>query len=203
MLLAAVALTALLVAVVSVTLYLSGKPPADNSPEAGFARDMMVHHAQAVEMAGIVQDRTKSQEIRTLATDITLTQQAQIGQMRGWLDVWGLPITGAEPAMSWMVNPTKGMMPGMADRKEIKTLSEAPPDKADVKFLQLMIPHHEAAIPMAEAVLKRTDRPEVKRLAGSIATSQKAEIKTMKDMLRERGASLPKDRPAMHMKDGG
>ncbi|MGI9050478.1 MAG: DUF305 domain-containing protein [Rubrobacteraceae bacterium] len=200
MLLAAMAL---LVATVSLTLQFFSRPPGDGSPEAGFARDMMVHHAQAVEMANIVNNRTKSEDIRTLATDITLTQQAQIGQMRGWLDVWELPITGAEPAMSWMGDPTKGMMPGMASSKEINTLRQAPPEKADVKFLQLMIPHHEAAIPMAEAVLKRADRPEVKRLAGAIATSQKAEIKTMKDMLRERGASLPKDKPARHMKDGG
>jgi uncharacterized protein (DUF305 family) len=34
---------------------------------------MSVHHAQAVEMAEIVRDRTESEEVRTLATDIALT----------------------------------------------------------------------------------------------------------------------------------
>jgi uncharacterized protein (DUF305 family) len=48
---------------------------------------MMVHHAQAVEMAEIVRDRTENPQTRTLATDIALTQQAQIGQMQGWLAV--------------------------------------------------------------------------------------------------------------------
>jgi uncharacterized protein (DUF305 family) len=81
-------------------LYLSGKPPADDSPAAGFAWDMMVHHAQAVEMAEIVRDRTDNPQIRTLATDIALTQQARIGQMQGWLAVWGLPPTGAEKPMA-------------------------------------------------------------------------------------------------------
>src|SRR5919199_3686100 len=38
--------------------------PADSSAEAGFARDMVVHHAQAVQMAEIVRDRTESEEIR-------------------------------------------------------------------------------------------------------------------------------------------
>src|SRR5918992_1175568 len=80
--------------------------PSDSSPEAGFARDMMVHHAQAVEMAEIVRDKTESEEIRTLAADIALTQQAQIGQMQGWLQVWDLPPTGTVPAMSWMGHPT-------------------------------------------------------------------------------------------------
>lgn len=69
-------------------------PPGDTSPEAGFARDMLVHHAQAVEMAELVRFRTQDPVVRALATDIALTQQAQIGQVRGWLDVWGLPVAG-------------------------------------------------------------------------------------------------------------
>ena len=193
---------ALLVAAVSL-VFRAGRPPGDDSPEAGFTRDMMVHHAQAVEMADIVRDKTRSEEIRTLATDITLTQQAQIGQMRGWLDVWGLPITGTKPAMSWMGDPTTRAMPGMASSKEINTLRRASPEKADEQFLKLMIPHHQAAIPMAEAVLKRTDRPEVEQFARAISSSQKAEVRTMKEMLRARGVSPPKDAPAMQMNGNG
>jgi uncharacterized protein (DUF305 family) len=54
-------------------------------------------------------------------------------------------------------------------------------------FLRLMIPHHKAALPMARAVLERTDRPEVRRLATAIASSQKGEIKIMQEMLKSRG----------------
>ncbi len=74
---------------------------------------------------------------------------------------------------------------------------------ADEQFLKLMVPHHQAAVPMAEAALKRTDRPEVERLARAIVNSQKAEVRTMKDMLRARGASLPESKPAMRMKGDG
>jgi uncharacterized protein (DUF305 family) len=175
-------------AVTVLALYLTSRPPGDDSVEAGFARDMMVHHAQAVEMAEIVRDKGVSPEMETLATDIALTQQAQIGQLQGWLAVWGLPMTGAEPAMSWMGHPTNGRMPGMATPEEIKALREAPPKEAEKLFLQLMIPHHQAAVPMAEAVLEETDRPEVRQLAGAIVASQKAEIAVMRDLLEERGA---------------
>jgi len=169
---------------------LVSRPPGDSSAEAGFARDMMVHHAQAVQMAEIVRDKTQSDDIRLLASDIALTQQAQIGIMQGWLQAWGLSITGTEPAMAWMGHPMDGPMPGMATPEEINRLGELPPDRADVLFLRLMISHHEAAIPMAEAVLKRSDRPEVRALAQSLETSQRAEIETMKAMLEERvGAS--------------
>jgi uncharacterized protein (DUF305 family) len=169
---------------------LVSRPPGDDSAEAGFARDMMVHHAQAVQMAEIVRDKTQSDDIRLLASDIALTQQAQIGIMQGWLQAWGLPMTATEPAMAWMGHPMDGPMPGMATPEEIDRLSEVPPDVADVLFLRLMIRHHQAAIPMAEALLKRSDRPEVRALAQSVEVSQRAEIETMKAMLESKvGAS--------------
>jgi uncharacterized protein (DUF305 family) len=170
--------------------------PAEDSAEAGFARDMMVHHAQAVQMAEIVRDKTESEEIRTMAADIALTQQAQIGQMQGWLAVWGLPATGREPAMTWMGHPTEGRMPGMASPEELNNLQQASPEEADVLFLQLMIPHHEAAVPMSEAVLEETDRPEVERLAGAIAASQLGEIEMMKGLLNQRGVPVEEDSAA-------
>jgi uncharacterized protein (DUF305 family) len=164
---------------------LASVPPANDSAEAGFARDMIVHHAQAVQMAEIVRDRTNSDAIRLLASDISLTQQAQIGIMQGWLGVWGLPITGSEPAMKWMGHPTDGLMPGMATPDELDSLFKLPPERADVLFLRLMISHHQAAIPMAKAILKRTDEPEVRQLATSIIASQRAEIENMKTMVEK------------------
>jgi uncharacterized protein (DUF305 family) len=167
-------------------MLLASVPPGNDSAEAGFARDMIVHHAQAVQMAEIVRDKTNSDDIRLLAADISLTQQAQVGIMQGWLEVWGLPITGEEPAMAWMGHPMDGLMPGMATPEEITRLSQLPPDRADVLFLRLTIAHHEAAIPMAQAILKRTDEPEVRELARSIVNSQKAEIENMKAMVDEK-----------------
>lgn len=184
-------------------LSLSYRPPADDSAEAGFARDMAVHHAQAVQMAEIVQRRTESDEIRLLATDIALTQQGQIGQMQGWLAAWRLPQTGDEAAMAWMGHPTDGPMPGMATPEEISALETLPPAEADEQFLRLLIPHHEAAIPMAEAVLAETDRPEVETLAGAIASSQRNEIQVMQDLLESRGAAPPGDAPAGEAPHGG
>ncbi len=186
----ALVLVAVLLAGAALALLLSIRPPGDDSAEAGFARDMVVHHAQAVEMAEILRDRTESEEMRTLAADIALTQQGQIGQMQGWLNVWDLPSTGVEPTMSWMGHPTRGRMPGMASPEEIEELSELPPEEMDIRFLRLMIPHHQAALSMTEAALESTDRPEVERLAGAIAASQEAEIEAMQNLLRDRGVSV-------------
>jgi len=180
-----------LFAALALWFYLSNQEPGDGSAEAGFVRDMSVHHAQAVEMAEIVRDKTGSEEVRLMAADMALTQQGQIGRMQGWLDSWNLPATGTEPAMSWMGHPTEGRMPGMASPEEIERLQNAPPAEADKMFFRLMITHHQAAVPMAEAVMERTNRPEVENLAQAIAASQKGEIQGMKDMLEERGAEAP------------
>ncbi|MFG2980227.1 DUF305 domain-containing protein [Streptomyces sp. NPDC048258] len=84
----------------------SGTPartPGLHSPDAGFARDMAVHHQQAVEMSFIVRDRTQDEAVRSLAYDIANTQANQRGMMLGWLDLWGLPkVVAGEPPMSWM-----------------------------------------------------------------------------------------------------
>ena len=190
-----VAVAVLLLGAFAAGLLVAGLPPADTSPEAGFARDMSVHHAQAVDMAEIVRDRTSDPEVRFLAVDIALGQQAQIGQMQGWLAVWGLPATGSQPAMAWMghMMPVGSLMPGMATVDELTLLRDAPADKADAMFLQLMIRHHRGGVDMAEAVLARTRRPEVQRLSQAIVNGQLAEISAMNDLLFRKGAAAPNE----------
>ncbi|WP_328621651.1 DUF305 domain-containing protein [Streptomyces sp. NBC_00354] len=81
----------------------SARAPGLYSPDAGFARDMAVHHQQAVEMSFIVRDRTQDEPVRGLAYDIANTQANQRGMLLGWLDLWGLPkVVADEPPMSWM-----------------------------------------------------------------------------------------------------
>jgi uncharacterized protein (DUF305 family) len=168
--------------------YTANRTPGDDSLEAGFARDMMVHHDQAVTMALLIRDRTDDPAMKTLATDMMLTQENQIGQMLGWLNQWGLPATGTQPAMAWMGHPTTGLMPGMATPEELAKLTSLSGKEADAAFLRLMIRHHQAAIPMAEAALQGTDNAPVRELARQIVTAQELEIENMQKMLAEKTA---------------
>jgi uncharacterized protein (DUF305 family) len=158
--------------------------PSDDSAEAGFVRDMQVHHAQAVQMAGIAYRRTENEEIRTLAYDILTTQQAQIGVMMGWLAAWDLPQGGDEPAMAWMGH--EGPMPGLATDEEIGRLESLPPAEMDRLFLELMIRHHEGGLAMARAAVERADVSYVEDLATGIVNSQQAEIANMQALLAAR-----------------
>lgn len=173
--------------------------PTTDSAAAGFLRDMQVHHAQAVEMALLVRDRTTDETIRTIAYDMAVTQATQSGQMYGLLDAWALPQRSSRPAMEWTELPAldgsdgghqmgaSGEMPGMATAVQLDALRAATGDEAVRLFLELMIPHHEGGLEMADAVLARTDVPQVVSLATGIRNAQRAEIVVMQDLL----AALP------------
>ncbi|MFE5672796.1 DUF305 domain-containing protein [Agromyces sp. NPDC056523] len=186
-----------------------GEPtPSTTSAEAGFARDMQVHHQQGVELAMIIRDATDDDATRLLAYDIATTQAQQSGQMYAWLAEWGLPQFGAEPAMTWMTQPADdgethgghgdgandaaathepgGPMPGLATPEQIEELESLEGVEAERMFLELMIAHHQGAVEMAEAVLARSDYPVVVSLAEAIVASQESEIALMEDMLAER-----------------
>jgi uncharacterized protein (DUF305 family) len=147
---------------------------------------MAAHHEQAVEMAVILRDRSNDELLRTIALDMILTQQAQIGQMHGWLAVWGQPLSGGGPPMGG-----QGEMMGMATYDDILKLQSLPPADMETHFLQLMIRHHQGGVIMAQVALRQTDRPEVVRLATAIDDAQQSEIKAMEDLLQSRGAPLP------------
>ena len=161
--------------------------PGEASPAVGFARDMAAHHAQAVAMAEIMRERTTDADLRLLATDIALTQQSQIGRMRGWLDVWGLRPTGTAPRMAWMGEPRNGLMPGMATATDIERLRTAPIADAEALFLTLMIDHHLAGVAMAEGALRLDTPDEVEALARGIVTSQRSEVEILRQLLADRG----------------
>ncbi|MER7699541.1 DUF305 domain-containing protein [Streptomyces sp. NPDC096095] len=188
----------------------NGRVPAASSADAGFARDMAVHHQQAVEMSFIVRDRTDDEDVRRLAYDIANTQANQRGMLLGWLDLWELPkvAPGGEDPMAWMADTdghehgghgsggaeaasgTDGvLMAGMASRSELKRLGRLDGEQAEVFFLQLMTDHHKGGVAMADACASLCSVPVEQRLARGMVEGQQSELGLMRDMLAERGAA--------------
>lgn len=181
--------------------------PSSTSADAGFARDMQIHHAQAVEMSLMVRDRTENEEVRAIAYDIVLTQQQQIGQMYGWLREWNLPQSSGGQHMAWMsAHPTghnghdkdygagtrtakdlevmsEGLMPGMATSAQLAALSNAEGVDADRVYLTLMIAHHVAGADMAEAAADLAETGHVRMLAAKMGEGQQAEITALQELL--------------------
>lgn len=188
---AAIGLIAVIVLLVGGSILYSAlrdTTPGENSAEAGFLRDMQVHHTQAVIMADTIRFRTEDDQIMAMATDIAFAQMSQIGTMSGFLQLWDLDPTGEEPAMAWMGHPTTGLMPGMATDEELDQLSTLPVAEAEVLFLQLMNRHHYAGVEMAQEVINLSDQEDVAQLAEGMIRVQDAEIEVMNILLTERGA---------------
>ncbi|MCB5170035.1 DUF305 domain-containing protein [Streptomyces bambusae] len=217
---AAVVLALLFAGTAAVTASGSGtaegaaKVPGTASADAGFARDMAVHHQQAVEMSFIVRDRTTDTDVRRLAYDIANTQANQRGMMLGWLDLWGLPKTDVErEPMAWMAAgdgaPGHGghgggsghgmagmpaakpgaLMPGMATKAELAALGKAQGKAAEVLFLQLMTDHHKGGVHMAQGCADRCTTPVERDLARGMVEAQQSELDLMAAMLKARGAA--------------
>ncbi|EXU62728.1 hypothetical protein Z951_39805 [Streptomyces sp. PRh5] len=67
---------------------------------------------------------------------------------------------------------------------------------ADVKFAQMMIPHHEQAVEMSKLADEQAEDAKIKTLAGDIEKAQDPEIKKMKSWLKawgkpESGSGMP------------
>lgn len=54
-----------------------------------------------------------------------------------------------------------------------------------INFLKQMIPHHQGAIDMAEAIIKCTDDRRIVNIARGIITEQRNEIAIMENMIKE------------------
>ena len=158
----------------------TGGPDAASHKEAdvAFATGMTPHHQQALEMAEVAAEQAADPKVKDLAGRIEKAQDPEIEQMSGWLRDWGQPV------------PTPGGghaghsgMPGMMSDAEMGSLMKASGADFDRMFLEMMIRHHEGAIEMAKEEQDKGANAAAKQLAGSIATSQSAEIKEMRDLL--------------------
>lgn len=81
-------------------------------------------------------------------------------------------------------------MPGMATADDLARLHVAAGSEADRVYLELMIPHRQAGVAMAQVAADRAIDPDVRRLAQAIVGSQRAELDVLRDMLAARGGPL-------------
>ncbi|MFI6264752.1 DUF305 domain-containing protein [Micromonospora sp. NPDC051006] len=165
--------------------------PGDDSVEAGFARDMTAHHAQAVEMGLIAFQRATDPEVRTMGGDIASGQQGEIGTMQTWLRLWGLDPTGSQPRMAWMSDGASlvkdGLMPGMATPAEMTKLRAAQGREFDLLFLNMMVTHHLGGIHMIDGLLDASDEQDVVRTAQTMKNTQQTDLTNMRNALKRLG----------------
>lgn len=148
-----------------------------------FMQGMIGHHAQAVEMVALINERTQSQDLKMLGLRIQVSQDDEMDMMRKWLAARGENVPGPHAH-----HEPGGFMPGMLTPEEMTALSNARGKEFDRLFLQGMIKHHGGAITMVEELFKTPGAGqdgEIFAFASDVDADQRMEIDRMGMMLRE------------------
>ena len=147
-----------------------------------FMQGMIGHHAQALEMAALLPDRSRRDDMRLLATRIEVSQADEIQMMQRWLEARGQQVPGPHAHHA----PGAPLMPGMLTAEEMGRLAAATGDAFDRLFLELMIKHHEGALTMVKVLYSTAgagQESEIYAFASDVDADQRMEIDRMRGML--------------------
>lgn len=169
----------------------TGTVPRLAKSDVDFMQGMIMHHAQAVEMTALIAERTQNAAVRSLGQRISLSQTDEMKFMQHWLEARGERTSMAMPGMPDMDmtgNPMP-MMPGMLSSEQMEALRKARGAEFDRLFLTGMMQHHGGALVMVKQLF---DSPgagqdaELFDFATDVDNTQRAEIRIMQDLLKEK-----------------
>lgn len=153
-----------------------------NDADVTFAQQMIPHHRQATEMAGLAATRTKNQDVLDLADQIEAAQKPEIDAMSGWLKSWNKDVSTGS-SMPGMNHSSDETMSGMMSADEMSSLENASGDDFDNQFLTMMIKHHQGAIDMGRTEEETGKYVHAVDLSKKIQKDQAAEIAVMQGLL--------------------
>jgi len=184
--------------------------PPRSKKDVEFMQGMIMHHAQAVEMTAMIEDRTQNKSIRLIGARISQSQSDEMNFMKRWLELRGEPI---EMSMEGMhtekasaapshadADPKKHsdhadqkhapghqmLMPGMLTTEQMEALKKARGAEFDRLFLKGMIQHHNGALVMVKDLFDSAGAgqdAELFNFASDVDSGQRAEIRSMQTLL--------------------
>src|SRR3712207_3510167 len=112
----------------------AGNGDVFNDADVEFATGMIPHHAQAIEMVVLAQDRPLDPEVARLRDQVREAQVPEVETMTDWLTAWGEEVPETSLDHGHAEHGTGGMehledMPGMMTAEQMEELEQAP-DKA-------------------------------------------------------------------------
>ena len=146
-----------------------------------FMQGMIGHHAQAIEMADLLQGRSTSADMKLLAKRIEVSQADEIKMMQDWLQQRGQALPDPH------AHHTGGaLMPGMLTAEEMGRLAASKGVEFDRLFLQFMIKHHAGALQMVNELFASPgagQEADIFAFASDVDADQRMEIDRMGAML--------------------
>ena len=171
------------------------KLPPLSAKDVEFMQGMIMHHAQAVEMTSLINERTTTKNLRLLGARISHSQAEEMKYMERWLQLRGestsmpMPATQHTPGMDMSKHQHQMLMPGMLSQEQMDALKKAKGTEFDRLFLTGMIRHHIGALVMVEELFNTAGAgqdAELFNFATEVDNGQRAEIRIMETMLSER-----------------
>ena len=141
-------------------------------------------------MAELVKDRTNLPELVAVAGRINASQADEIAFMQNWLRERGESVPDASMHRGMDMKGTMAGMASPADMARLATLKGADFDRL---FLTLMIAHHDGALKMVDALVKKARQ---RLRPGAVPVHERREDRTEgRDRPDERAPGHPRDRP--------
>ncbi len=141
--------------------------------DRAFLSGMIAHHEGAVDMAKLflaTPQKDQDPKVKAWADEVIKVQNEEIAEMRNLLK----PLGGIEESA---YAPMKKAMHHMLE--EGKNLG------ANMRFVELMLPHHAMALEMSVPALLGSNNPQVLNLAENIIINQAKEMRQFKAWLAE------------------
>jgi uncharacterized protein (DUF305 family) len=157
--------------------------------DRAFVAQMVPHHEMAIDMARFAPTRAQHEELRRLGRSILDTQSREVAELRAAGRRLGVAAGATAMGHGAMGHgghdgatdddaETLGLPPdAMGMSMSAGSLRTARP--FDRAFIDMMIPHHQGAIRMARAELRRGGDADLKRIATAIVRAQEREIARM------------------------
>jgi len=159
--------------------------PAATEADVKFMQGMIHHHAQALDMTELIDERSQDPDMKKLGLRIHVSQSDEIRMMQHWLEARGQDVPGRHAHHM----PGAVPMPGMLTSEEMEKLTAAKGPDFDRLFLEGMIKHHGGALVMVRDLFATPgagQQSEIFAFASDVEADQQMEIDRMEAMLKER-----------------
>jgi uncharacterized protein (DUF305 family) len=160
-----------------------------NQSDVDFVTGMAQHHQQALDLAGLVPDRSQNEQLKAIAARIHDEQAPEIEQFQKLEKEFGARAAtstpGPEASSDSMEGTDMGGMEGMVPENDVEQLRNLSGRKFDTRWIGLMAEHHNGAVKMAQNEIAKGQNPEAKQIARNIVTAQTAEVDELGALLQQ------------------
>ena len=159
-----------------------------NSADVRFASDMVVHHAQGLQLVGMLREHAASSELKALGERLLAEQPLQTEEMVTWLTDWDeeVPETpmdhvNADHHGEGGMELTGDELPGLLSSEQVEDLEQLTGAEFDRRWAELMIEHQRGALAMVRTVEGQGVFKPARQLATTIADQHAETIELLED----------------------